>query len=93
MNAKLIATAAAAGFLVAQAALAQMPEQAQQLVQTMRPMQAAPGSGMSQEAPTQAASTNETSYGGATDTRSMSASARRQGACGAAQNCDIFFGQ
>jgi hypothetical protein len=94
MNARLFAAAAAGLFAIAGAAQAQMPTDAQQLVQTMRPIQPAQSSQAARDnASMQAASTDDASYGGAAATRSMSAPGHRQGSCSTAPNCDIFFGQ
>lgn len=100
MNARLFAAAAAGLFAIAGAAQAQMTSEQQQLVQTMRPMQTAQSTQSTQStqaaresAGMQAASTDDTSYGGTPASRSMSAPGHRQGSCSAAPNCDIFFGQ
>lgn len=94
MKARLIAITAAGLCLVAGAAQAQMPADAQELVQTMRPMQVARTAPAPQDDSKQAASTDDTSYGGAAPGQSMAGSGgHRPGACSAAPNCDIFFGQ
>ncbi|BCQ27938.1 hypothetical protein NK8_61270 (plasmid) [Caballeronia sp. NK8] len=71
-----------------------MPADAQQTVQTMRPMymsQATPDH--SQTAAMPAPQADESAYGGMSAGASASASGRRQGGCGDAPRCDIFFGQ
>lgn len=94
MKATLFAAAAVGLFAIEGAAQAQMPRDQQQLVQTMRPMQTAQSTQATQEnAGMQAASTDDTSYGGTPASRGMSAPGHRPGACSAAPNCDIFFGQ
>jgi hypothetical protein len=94
MNARLITAAAAGLFAITGAAHAQMTPAQQQLVQTMRPMQTAQSTQAPQDnAGTQAASAGDTSYGGTPASRGMSAPGHRPGACSAAPNCDIFFGQ
>ncbi|SAL37570.1 hypothetical protein [Caballeronia telluris] len=94
MKARLFAAAVAGLFAIAGAAQAQMPHDQQQLVQTMRPMQTAQSTQAAQEnAGMQAASTDDTSYGGTPASRSMSAPGQRPSSCSAAPNCDIFFGQ
>ena len=65
MKARLIAITAAGLCLAAGAAQAQMPADAQELVQTMRPMQIARTAPAPQDDSKQAASTDDTSYGGA----------------------------
>lgn len=86
----LVATVAGVGGAHAQG----MPADAQQLVQTMRPMY------MSQDTQDQTQSTampaaqaDDSAYGGMAAGASASASGRRQGGCGDAPRCDIFFGQ
>ncbi|SPB15484.1 hypothetical protein NOV72_02704 [Caballeronia novacaledonica] len=71
-----------------------MPADAQQLVQTMRPMfmsQATPE--QKQTAATPAAQTDDAAYGGMAAGVSASASGRAQSGCRAMPRCDVFFGQ
>ncbi|SAK51231.1 hypothetical protein AWB76_01521 [Caballeronia temeraria] len=70
-----------------------MPADAQQLVQTMRPMymsQAMTDDARTQSAAApQQASNDDSAYGGM---KPASASGHRDGGC-SAKNCDVFFGQ
>ena len=82
-----------------------MPADAQQLVQTMRPMyisQATPDQDQTTATtatttpttpttPTQ--QTDDSAYGGMPSGTSASASGRRQGSCSDMPRCDVFFGQ
>ncbi|SAK45976.1 hypothetical protein [Caballeronia ptereochthonis] len=98
INPKLIAMMAACAIVAnvagIGAARAQgMPADAQQLIQTMRPMvmsQATPE--QSQTAATPAQQADDSAYGGTTAGASASASGRRQG-CTDMPRCDVFFGQ
>ncbi|KXU92488.1 hypothetical protein CR51_30995 [Caballeronia megalochromosomata] len=71
-----------------------MPADAQQLVQTMRPMymtQSTPE--QAQTAAMPAAQTDDAAYGGTTAGASASAGGRAQGNCRDMPRCDVFFGQ
>ncbi|KDR38504.1 hypothetical protein BG61_39660 [Caballeronia glathei] len=93
MKARHIATAIAAGlFTIAGAAQAQMPAEAQQLVQTMRPIQSIHPASAQTVDTARAASVDDSSYGGMPATRSDAAQGPRQSTCTAPQ-CGIFFGQ
>jgi len=73
-----------------------MPAQAQQLIQTMRPMQmsqATPGQEQTQAAATPAQQANDSAYGGTMAGSGASASGGRPGGCSDKPRCDIFFGQ
>jgi hypothetical protein len=76
-----------------------MPADAQQVVQTMRPMvmsQATPDQQQQQTAAMpamQAPQTDDASYGGTPAGMSASASGRAQGGCSDKPRCDVFFGQ
>ncbi|BAN27222.1 hypothetical protein BRPE64_DCDS02860 (plasmid) [Caballeronia insecticola] len=85
----IVANVAAIGSAHAQG----MPADAQQLVQTMRPMhlaQATPEQPQTAAMPAQQA--DDTAYGGMAAGASASASGRRQG-CSDTPRCDVFFGQ
>ncbi|MFM0519730.1 MULTISPECIES: hypothetical protein [Caballeronia] len=96
VNPKLFAMMAA-GAIVANVGTAHaqgMPADAQQLVQTMRPMymsQATPE--QDQTIATRAAQTDDAAYGGMAAGANASASGRAQSGCRDAARCDIFFGQ
>lgn len=84
MNARmLIAATAAALFATMGTAYAQEAQNDAQ-PPTMQQQQTAVAS---------AQASNDASYGGAKDGKSMAASGHRQGACSAYPQCDIFFGQ
>ena len=102
-NPKIIAMMAACTVVANVAAIGSaraqgMPADAQQLVQTMRPMymaqatpaQTTPDQAQTATAPTQQA--DDPSYGGMMAGTSASASGRKQG-CSDMPHCDIFFGQ
>ncbi|SAL44104.1 hypothetical protein AWB71_02326 [Caballeronia peredens] len=98
INPKLIAMMAGCAIVanvavIGSAHAQSMPADAQQLVQTMRPMyfsQATPEQSQAAATPTQHA--DDTAYGGMAAGATASASGRRQG-CTDAPRCDIFFGQ
>jgi hypothetical protein len=98
-NPKLIAMMAACAVVinvgsVASAHAQGMPADAQQLIQTMRPMymsQATPEQAQTADASGQPA--DDSAYGGVKSGTSESAGGRRQADCGDATRCNIFFGQ
>ena len=99
INPKLIAMMAASAVVAnvagIDAARAQgMPADAQQLVQTMRPMQMSQATrDQTQTAATPAQQSDDTAYGGVSTGASASASGSRQSGCSDKPRCDIFFGQ
>ena len=74
-----------------------MPADAQQVVQTMRPMyvsQATPDQPQQQQtAAMPSMQTDDASYGGTPAGMSASASGRTQSGCSEKPRCDVFFGQ
>lgn len=97
-NPRLIAMMAACAVVINVASVGTaraqgMPADAQQLVQTMRPMymsQATPEQAQTAATPAQPA--DDSAYGGVKSGTSES-SGRRQSGCSDAPRCDIFFGQ
>ena len=105
LNPKIIAMMAACTVVANVAAVGSaraqgMPADAQQLVQTMRPMymaqatpdQTTPDQTQTATAPTPAQQTDDSAYGGTMSGTSASASGRKQN-CSDMPHCDIFFGQ
>ncbi|MDR5856493.1 hypothetical protein P9239_22690 [Caballeronia sp. LZ062] len=68
-----------------------MPEAAQQLVQTMRPMET-PRTAPRTDAKTDDATADEHAYGGAKAGTSASAGGRNADACSGQPRCEVFFG-
>jgi glucose/arabinose dehydrogenase len=85
MNARML-IAATAATLFATMGTAAYAQEAQNDAQP-------PTAQQQQTADASAQASNDASYGGAKDGKSMAASGHRQGTCSAYPQCDIFFGQ
>ncbi|MDR5740765.1 MULTISPECIES: hypothetical protein [unclassified Caballeronia] len=92
LNLKVVAMMAACAVTatVGTARAEGMPESAQQLVQTMRPMQPHNGA-PEQDASAQSRASDDRAYGGATGNAGTSASGRSAD-CAWAPACTVFFG-
>ncbi|VXC97885.1 conserved exported hypothetical protein [Burkholderia sp. 8Y] len=69
-----------------------MPEAAQQLVQTMRPMDT-PRTAPQADPATGDSTVDEHAYGGTRNGTSVSAGGRSADGCSGQPRCDVFFGQ
>jgi len=93
LNLKVLAMMAACAVTasVGNARAEGMPESAQQLVQTMRPMQPHNGA-PERDANVKSDTGDDRAYGGATGNAGVSASGRSVESCAWAPACNVFFG-
>ncbi|MDR5733642.1 hypothetical protein QCE47_15015 [Caballeronia sp. LZ025] len=93
LNLKVVAMMAACAVTasVGNARAEGMPESAQQLVQTMRPMQPHNGA-PERDANVKSDAGDDRAYGGATGNAGVSASGRSAESCAWAPACTVFFG-